>query len=991
MRFRKTNRRPFRDARRHAAFALRPEQLEARQVLSGAPAAWEPALINWDGREILAIRDSYVVQMPQTNAATSKGLWDYTSITPSAEPGWSIHSLGMGYFSVDTPGASATDVQAWSLRVGASAISPNTVLEKQALPPKLPNDPRFVRGQQWGLNNIGQPVDSSNPSKVDADIDAPEAWVIDPINQNTGSRNIVVAIMDDGIDYTHPDLQANVWQRPANVPENDPKLGYVGRFGFDVANGDKDDPSKKYYCTMPGAPNDVHGTAVAGIIGAKGNNNIGLTGVNWDVGMLSANIFKDGGVYSSSADFLTAVNRIIGLKMDYGVNIAVVNASWMSVSFADSANLTNPMAKAVAALNQAGILFVTAAGNGYDAGDNFGDFVGDWNDGDLAHLCPQVWPGNYYAADPLTWGNVITVGASTPADTLARFSNFSTTNVHIAAPGVGIWTTVPLKTQIAGAGYPSHESIQSDPRLAFLQLDPWSQTPQGINGGYAQLSGTSMSAAYVSGVAALAAAEYMRWTGVLPAVSYLRRAVVDQADRVSTLTYTETTSLKPDILGRMTPDPMHHKTHSIEGDRRLNAYNTVKWVRENLPPKVTFANASVLEGDSGKTDVVIQAVLNRKADKDLTISYWTETYPNEAVGGVDFVPIPASAPLSFTIPAGQTSVPVTLPSLVFGDTSLEPNERFWLKFKMDPLAEAWLGSKSLAVTIVSDDSSPAFPAATLDPATKVVVEGDGGSASPTIVDVPVTLDFKPARTILVPYRITTVAEAGATLPSGSVSATPGVDFIAMSGTLTFSPGQDKATIRVRIVGDRVQDMDASKKPPEPPTPAPYESFAVQLLQPNPGVLKQGKSVKIITIEDDDAPSPPVPPPTAPVSIQQPTDVIVKKGLAAGLSVELNGGPVPSGYSVTIFYRTVTGGNSGGTAVAGADFQAVTMGKLVIPAGQLSGSISIQTFDNRLMMADRDFFVEISSAVYTKVGSTLPSDSIQMPVTGLKRSKVTIHA
>ena len=959
--------------------SLGPERLEARQVLSGSPAVVEPSLVIWNGEEVKAVRDSFVVQMPESGAGAIRTLGGHSFDPPPVSAGWSIRPLGMGYFSIETPGSSAAEVKAWSERVGAVAIAPNTLLEKQAIPQRLPNDPGFLSGQQWGLNNVGRPDNEPNDADVpyvaDSDIDAPEAWRIDAVNQNTGSKNIVVAVMDDGIDYTHPDLQANLWQRPANVPDS-----VSGRFGFDVANKDVDDPIRGYYATMPADPNDIHGTAVAGIIGAKGNNNRGYTGVNWDVSMLSANIFRSavgGARYSTNADFVEAANRIITLRTQYGVNIAVVNASWMSVSGRDSPFGDGLMSGAVENLYKAGILFVTAAGNGYDAGQ---DFVGDLNDGDLAHGCPQVWPGNYYASNPQAWGNVISVGASTPADTLARFSNFSTTNVHIAAPGVNIWTTVPLRSRDQGAtDYRSHESIQSDPRLVFTRFDPWSQTPQGINGGYAQLSGTSMSTAFVSGVAALAAAEYMRWTGELPSADYLRRAVVNQADAVGTLTYTETAAAKRDILGRMTPDPVNHPLHSIEGNRRLNAYNSVKWVRENLPPKVTFAIANVLEGDAGTTDVVLSARLTTAVQAPLTIYYWTEGVSNGATVGIDYVGISRPAPRTFTIPAGETAVPVRLPGLVVGDTVFEPNEQFRLKFRTMPKSEAWLGSKALVVTIINDDSSAAFPAATLDPRELRIAEGTLGSATPKIVQIPVNLDIAPSRTILVPYEVTSVANAGVPLPAGSSPATAAVDYVALAGTLRFEAGQTTASIPVRILDDKRAAGTAGE--------ARNESFAVRLLQPNPGILKQGRSVKVITIVDDDTPTP-VTPPGAPLLVLQPFGVSVARGAAAPIDV-LTSSPVPPGYMVSILYRTVTGGNSGGTGVAGIDFKQVSSGRTVIAAGQSSTTITIPTYSRQNAAYPLRFFVQITGAIYTKVGSALPSDSIRLDVSGLQPVEVLI--
>jgi subtilisin family serine protease len=976
-------RHPSSGAGHRAGVIIGPERLEDRKVLSATLPTEETALVAWRGQQVLSQRDSYVVQMPQTNVAASQGLWDYASDTPGIRPGWSIRSLGLGGFEIQTPGASAAEVQAWSTEVGVVAIAPNSVLEKQAvLPRKVPNDPRFAARQQWALDNQGQPplgtvAPFNPPFTADADIDAPEAWRIDPVNQNTGSRSIVVAIMDDGIDYTHPDLQRNIWQRPANVPSS-----LSGRFGFDVANRDVDIPERNYYATMPGDPNDIHGTAVAGIIGAKGNDNRGMTGVNWDVSLLAANIFRNGSRYSSNADFVEAANRLIRLRTEFGVNIAVVNASWMSIRGFDAPPPfgDNVMAGAVANLARAGILFVTAAGNGYDSLGNFGDFVGDLNDGDIVHGCPQVWPGNYYAFNPEVYGNVISVGASTPSDTLARFSNFSTTNVHIAAPGVNIWTTVPLKAVDLGAtDYQSHASIQRDPRLPFQRFDPWSQTPAGITGGYAELSGTSMSAAYVSGVAALAAAEYRRWTGVLPGVSYLRGAVVDQADRVTTLTYTETTALKPDLLGRLTADPMHHPVHSIGGGR-LNAYNTVKWVRENLPPKVTFANVSVLEGDSGTTDVVVTATLTQAVTSPLTVQVWTEAFPNEAAPGVDFALIPESAPRSVTIPAGQTTASLTLPALVFGDTAFERNERFWVKFGLPVNSEAWLATKAIAVTILNDDSSPAAPAATLDPAELIVTEGGGGSARPTIVNVPVTLDVPPVRAITVPYQVTSLANAGVPLPAGRVAATPGIDFVALAGSLRFAPGQTSAVVPVQIIGDTVAAGATGESL--------LESFAVRLLQPNPGVLKPGRFTKVITIQDDDTAPPPPPPPSLTPSLLQPGALSVVRGGVASIPVSLDI-PVPSGYAVTIMFRTVTGGASGGTAVANADFRPVTLGRIVVQSGLSSGTISVPTFNNRNAVYPRRFFVEITGAMYTKVGSRNPADTIRINTSGLSPIEVTI--
>src|SRR5262249_54024976 len=122
-----------------------------------------------------------------------------------------------------------------------------------------PNDARF--GELWGMHNTGQTV-GGQVGTVDADIDAPEAW-----NLTRGSRSVVVAVLDTGIDYNHPDLAANMWRNPGEIPGNnldDDGNGYADDvFGRDFINNDSD-PMDDHF----------HGTHVAGTIGAVGNNGV---------------------------------------------------------------------------------------------------------------------------------------------------------------------------------------------------------------------------------------------------------------------------------------------------------------------------------------------------------------------------------------------------------------------------------------------------------------------------------------------------------------------------------------------------------------------------------------------------------------------------------------------------------------------------------------------------------------------------------------------
>ena len=126
-----------------------------------------------------------------------------------------------------------------------------------------PNDPRYLDGSSWGCNNTGQ-----NGGLADADIDAPEAWEVLPY-----ASNVVVAILDTGIRYTHEDLAANLWTNPTD-----------GSHGFNSITG-----------TTNAMDDNGHGTLVAGVLGAVGNNGKGLAGVAWRVQFMAAKCFDSGG------------------------------------------------------------------------------------------------------------------------------------------------------------------------------------------------------------------------------------------------------------------------------------------------------------------------------------------------------------------------------------------------------------------------------------------------------------------------------------------------------------------------------------------------------------------------------------------------------------------------------------------------------------------------------------------------------------------------
>src|SRR2546425_6232003 len=249
-----------------------------------------------------------------------------------------------------------------------------------------PNDPQF--NSLYGLTKIG----------------APQAW-----DTTQGSRSVVVGIIDEGIDINHLDLQANIWTNPSPGSIS----GISGDLhGYDFINGSG---------TVPAEP---HATHVAGTIGAVGNNNIGVAGVNWQVSLMSLRFINDQTGSGSDADALKAYNYAKQMRDLWvssggtkGANIRALNASYGGGGYSQAS------ADAINALGQSGILFVAAAGN----------------DGRNTDVQPN-YPSDYALS------NVVSVAATNSGDTLASFSNFGTRTVLLGAPGVSIVSTTPNNT-----------------------------------------------------------------------------------------------------------------------------------------------------------------------------------------------------------------------------------------------------------------------------------------------------------------------------------------------------------------------------------------------------------------------------------------------------------------------------------------------------------------------------------------------------------------
>jgi len=319
----------------------------------------------------------------------------------------------------------------------------------------IPNDPFF--DFQWSLCNNGQMI----PWIPDADIDATEAWAI-----QTGSSDVVVAVIDSGVNYLHPDLVDNMWVNPGEIPgdgiDNDLN-GYVDDVhGIDTAMGDSD----------PFDDKTGHGTLIAGIIGGKGNNSWGIAGINWNVKIMALKGFSDYGMKLDAE--VKAIEYIIAMKQR-GVNVVAINASYGC--YWCYSELEKDL---IEAAGDEGIILVASAGND-------------------AHNNDECWWGecwqHFYPSD-YDLENIMSVAASNWYDVLSDYSNYGEISVDLAAPGDFIFSSYQYWFHIPTPGDPFFDDMESGkgnwedhPQTTweitdeqYLSLSPyhaWSDSPYG--------------------------------------------------------------------------------------------------------------------------------------------------------------------------------------------------------------------------------------------------------------------------------------------------------------------------------------------------------------------------------------------------------------------------------------------------------------------------------------------------------------------------------
>ncbi len=293
------------------------------------------------------------------------------------------------------------------------------------------NDPYYLNNQLFGMYG-----DATTPANAFGS-QAGEAWAAG----HTCNSDIYVGIIDEGAMFAHEDLAANFWTNPfdpVNGLDDDGNGRVDDVHGWDFANGDSS--------TFDGAGDD-HGSHVSGTVAGVGGNGKGVAGVCWTAKLISAKFLgRNGG---TTANAIAAVDYLTDLKTRHGINLVATNNSWGGGGFSAA------LEAAIERANSANILFVAAAGN-------------ESNNNDLT----PSYPGSYGNA------NIISVAAISSTGALASFSNFGATSVDLGAPGVAIFSTVPLS---------SKGKIVSS---------------------YASYNGTSMATPHVTGAAALYASTH---------------------------------------------------------------------------------------------------------------------------------------------------------------------------------------------------------------------------------------------------------------------------------------------------------------------------------------------------------------------------------------------------------------------------------------------------------------------------------------------------
>ncbi|MCI0685210.1 MAG: S8 family serine peptidase [Gemmataceae bacterium] len=765
-----------------------------------------------------------------------------------------------------------------------------------------PNDPQF--SSLWGLDNTGQ-----TGGTADADIDAPAAWDV-----TTGSQSVIVAVIDTGVDYNHPDLAANIWTNAGEIAgdgiDNDLN-GFVDDIhGYDFANDDAD-PMDDH----------SHGTHVSGTIGAVGNNGVGVSGVAWNVRIMALK-FLDSSGNGTVADAIRALSYAVQM----GAQIS--NNSYGGATPEDADLLF-----AEAIQNAAGFGHIFVAGAGNSGADN-----------DAAGFFPASFETD----------NIISVAATDHNDQLAAFSNYGATSVDLAAPGVDILSTVPGGYNVLSGTSMATPHVAGVVALVRSLHPEWTYREvidQILNSvDYLPgLDGRTVTAGRLNAARALLDNDGPRVVGTIPAggvggaVSTLRLFFnepvdVDSIGLEDIASFTgpngsiavASLSVVPGSFDRkfdLTFAPqLAHGSYELTlaptlTDRHGNAMdqdgdgNLGEALDDRFTAVFVIGDQYVFpSADTPKSLIPLSVTTSTLVvDEDLSIAD-LDVRININAFDVSYIGVALVSPGGARVqlaPLTGLGLGPEYRDTVFDDEALVPigggTSPFTGAYQpVEPLSildgASALGTWRLEVLNLFGGTINAWalllvanpPRISIDDVT--VVEGDAGATDATftvrlsnIVGVPVTVDF---------------TTADGSTANGSASAGSDYDFTA--GSVTFEPGEMTKTITVPVHGDTLDEAD--------------ETFFVNLSNAANGAIVDAQGVGTI-LNDELA-----------VSID---DVSVTEGNSgntnAVFTVSLS---EPSDHTVTVTYATAPG-----TATAATDYTTAG-GTLTFAPGETSKPVTI---------------------------------------------------
>ena len=285
----------------------------------------------------------------------------------------------------------------------------------------IADDPAYLYGQLWAMHGDTLLNNSPlNPFGTQSD----KVWDAGHV----GSKSVYIGLIDQGYEYNHPELTDAVGRNPGEIPDDsidNDQNGYVDDvLGWDFYNNEN---------SVFDGPVDIHGTHVAGTIGARGGNGQGVAGVNWNVSFLSAKFLGPFG--GTTADAVKAVDYITDLKTRHHLNIVATNNSWGGGGYSPALH------GAIIRAANAGILFIAAAGNDNEDNDAYDHFPADYSS--LVGTATQA---------PADYENVIAVAATNSQGQRSGYSNYGLLSVDLGAPGDNILSTTPLGTYSYGSG-----------------------------------------------------------------------------------------------------------------------------------------------------------------------------------------------------------------------------------------------------------------------------------------------------------------------------------------------------------------------------------------------------------------------------------------------------------------------------------------------------------------------------------------------------------